>query len=360
MSVVVVPGGIGDLGRVITDALFESGKHEVYILSRKVRQDVAPPRNISLTLRAQIPDGEANSPRISPLTGKSYLPVLQTDYSSEDSLVSLLTKTHATVIICAFIMDNDSVCDAERLLIRAAERCPSVRRFIPSEFNVEYDVGDDVLPYAEKRFHIIARQELARTSTLEYAYVYPGMFMDYFGLPRVKSYLRPLCFFVDPEKGQAVLPDDGESRMSMTFTADMARYLVLALDLDKWPRILSTVVSTVTLNELVDLIERSMGRKLEVRYQSVEKLLKHEAIDLQTNVEIARDYPERFPEGLAQLRGLMADLEAGVALGAYDLDTLSGHLDLVKEFEGKAPSPIDIERLIHKAWSKHVAPQAET
>lgn len=36
MSVVAVAGGLGDLGRLITDALLETGKHEVYILSRKV------------------------------------------------------------------------------------------------------------------------------------------------------------------------------------------------------------------------------------------------------------------------------------------------------------------------------------
>lgn len=36
MGVVAVAGGLGDLGRLITDALFETAKYEVYILSRKV------------------------------------------------------------------------------------------------------------------------------------------------------------------------------------------------------------------------------------------------------------------------------------------------------------------------------------
>lgn len=38
MTVVAVAGGLGDLGRLITDALLETGKHEVYILSRKVNE----------------------------------------------------------------------------------------------------------------------------------------------------------------------------------------------------------------------------------------------------------------------------------------------------------------------------------
>jgi len=38
MSVIAVAGGLGDLGRLIVNALLETGKHEVYILSRKVRK----------------------------------------------------------------------------------------------------------------------------------------------------------------------------------------------------------------------------------------------------------------------------------------------------------------------------------
>jgi len=36
MAVVAVAGGMGDLGRPITDALFENGKYEVHVMSRKV------------------------------------------------------------------------------------------------------------------------------------------------------------------------------------------------------------------------------------------------------------------------------------------------------------------------------------
>lgn len=265
-------------------------------------------------------------------------------------MVQQLTERRVSVIICTFIMDCDSASDAQLRLIRAADKCACVKRFIPSEFNVEYDVGDDVLPYPEKKFHLAARRELEKTSTFEYAYIYPGMFMDYFGLPKVESSLRPLCFFVDPEKGLAVLPDDGEAKMSMTFTTDAARYIALALDLETWPRILTTVVSTVSLNELVRLVEKSLGRKLQVLYQPLEKLLKHDAIDLPTNLQIAKEYPERFPGGLGQLRGLIADLEAGVALGAYDLSKMTGHLDLANVFEGAAAAPRTIEDLVEEAW----------
>jgi hypothetical protein len=79
-------------------------------------------------------------------------------------------------------------------------------------------------------------------------------------------------------------------------------------------------------------------------------LLKHEPIDLPTNLDIAKEYPERFLKGLDQLRALIADLEAGVALGAFDFGKLTGHLDLVKAFEGKVLAPRRIEDLIDEAW----------
>ena len=288
----------------------------------------------------------SNSEHISPLTGKAYHRIIRTDYS-EDSLVEQLTANHVNVVICAFSMDSDSACAAELRLIRAAERSPCVTRFIPSEFNVEYDVGDDVLPYPEKIFHLTARRELAKTSTLEYTYIYSGMFMDYFGMPGVASSLRPLCFCIDPASGQAVLPGDGEGRVSLTFTTDAARYLVLGLGLDKWPRIMTTATATVSLNELVRLYEKTLGKKLEVSYQPVEKFLKHETTPLPINLTIAKNHPNRFPQGI---RGLVADLEACIALGGYDLSRLSENLDLFKAFEGEAPAPRTIEGLLEEAW----------
>ncbi|KAK3395036.1 hypothetical protein B0H63DRAFT_533512 [Podospora didyma] len=339
MAVVAVAGGLGDLGRLIAEALFEAGKFEVYIMSRKAVDNNNNNNNKNF-----------NSGHISPLTGKHYQPIIQTDYSSEDALIEQLTGKHVKVVISALIMDSDSASDAQLRLIRAADQSPCVKRFIPSEFNVEYDVSDDVLPYPEKKFHLAARQELGKTATLEFAYIYPGMFMDYFGMPRIATSLRPLCFFIDPVNGQAVLPGDGEAMMSMTLTTDAARYIAMALDLDKWPRIMTTAASTISLNELVRLVEKHAGRHFRVRYQPVEKLLNHEPIDLPTNLDIANQFPERFPGGLGQLRALIADLEAGVALGAFDFGKLGGHLDLVEAFEGHAPAPKRIEELIEETW----------
>lgn len=271
----------------------------------------------------------------------------------------LLTNHKITTIISTFIMDSPAVSTSQLNLIRAAEASPTVTRFLPSEFNVEYNQPDTILPYPEKQYHLAARAELARTTTLEYAYIYTGMFMDYFCMPRIQTALRPLYFFFDADMengGVAMLPGDGEGKMSMTFTEDAARYIAWALDLEMWKRgqVMTTAVETVSLNGLVAMVERASGEKLEVRYQSVEGLLKREpVVDLRANVQVAKQFTDRFPGGLEQVRALVADLEASVALGAYDFGRLEGgYVDLVKVFEGREPRPKTMQELLSEAWGK--------
>ncbi|KAI1318475.1 hypothetical protein F5Y16DRAFT_418533 [Xylariaceae sp. FL0255] len=331
MTVVIVVSGLGDLGSIITEALYERNKHEMYIMTRK-----------ALT---------------SPLTGKQYNPIIQSDYT-ENSLLQQLTGTKASV------------------------RSPCTHRFIPSEFSIEYDVVDNnILPF-EKRAHLAARNELEnRTRTLKYTYIYPGMCMDHFGTPRGPSHVRPLLLFTDPANGVAILPGDGEAKMGMCFSTDTARYVALALDMapGTWARVMTTVTSTVNLNELVGLIEKGLGRKLAVRYQPVERYLKTQKqnwnnrvqivshdideastlADLPGNVDIAKNHPERFPDGISQLRAFVAELEGAVALGAYDHSALvknggrgTGCLDLVRMFEGRedVPTPKRIEEFMIEVW----------
>lgn len=283
--------------------------------------------------------------RTSPLTGKSYLPLLQTDYKSEAEVTTLLERHNVHTVICTFSLDFDAPSNSQLNLIRAADRASCVKRFIPSEFNVDYDLGDDVLPYPDKRFHAVARRELEKTA-LEFTYIYPGMFMDYFGMPNISTHLRELCVIIDPTNGIAAVPGDGTAKMAMSFTKDVAKYTVLALELEAWPRVMTTVSSTMSLNDLVAFTEKTLGRKLKVVYQPISVLRNHENMVLPRNIPIA----EHFPEGLEQLKALTADLEASIGLGAYDFDNLPEHLNLVEHFAEKTSAPMRIEEMIETGW----------
>ncbi|KAK4447372.1 hypothetical protein QBC34DRAFT_450282 [Podospora aff. communis PSN243] len=324
MAVIVVAGGLGDFGLLIVNALLETRKHVVYIMTRK-----------------------------------RYNPIIQTDYSSEDALAAQLAERGVTLVICAFIMDNEKVCEAELRLIRAAEMTGTTTRFIPSEFNVEYDTPDSILPYPEKEYHMRARHELAMTTTLEYTYIYTGMFMDYFGMPKVPSTLRPLAFFIDPAHRKAVLPWGTLPKMSMTFSTDAARYIAYAIELKQWPRIMTTATGSINVRDILRQVEQNRDLPFQavivMDYRNPQVLGDETARDLPTNVQIARDYPERFPGGMQQVRELIANLELSVALGAYDFDHLDGHLDLAKLFKDIGPPAKRIEDVIKDAWGQGTA-----
>lgn len=347
MSVVAIAGGLGDMGRLITASIYETGKYEVYIMSRRVSTTKLASLSLIILIDADSLQAPKDVPTYtSPLTGKTYNPIIETDYASVGNVARLLTEHNVHTVICTFALDFEAASNSQLNLIRAAEQSPCVKRFLPSEFNIDYDLDDSLLPYPDKRYHTVARRLLETTSSLEYSYIYPGMFSDYWAMPHIKTHLRPLCIVMDPESGVAAIPGDGEARVSMSYTGDVARYTALALDLPKWPRAMTTATDAITLNELVHLAEVNLGRKLNITYQPIEALKRHETTVLPRNLPLA----SHFPEGLDQLKALTSDLEASMALGAYDFETLEGHLDLVKQFESRTASPLRIEKLLELAW----------
>lgn len=219
---------------------------------------------------------------------------------------------------------------------------------------MDYALPDTMLPYADKRFHLAARAALEQqTTTLEYSYVYTGMFMDYFGIPNVDTPLRELPLFLDPRARLAILPGNGSARMSMSYTYDAARYVAAALDVPagSWARSLTTHVDTVSLRELVHLAEARVGMFV-VSHQDVGAMLEGKNETLPRAAALADEFPERFPRGAEQVQSLIGGLEVSVALGAYDLDVVAGSdtINLVGVFRDKLQPPMTIGQLMEAAW----------
>lgn len=279
--------------------------------------------------------------------GQEYCPVIQVDYTSQSQLAEALISKQVHTVISALNVDFQSVSDAQLRLIEAAATSGCVRRFAPSEFNVDYDLDDSVLPYLEKKFHVAARRALEKTQ-LEYTYFYSGMFMDYFGLPRIEIHLRPLYTVLDLEHNEAAVPGDGSAVMALTLTEDVAKFVAASLDLERWPRVLTIVASQPTLNELVQLAETARGgRKLDVRYDSVQDLKRHNVQLLAGNEPIA----QHFDGGHDQLKGLLCDLGASIALGAYNVRGAVDAVDLVALMEEKVGSPVRVDGFLQRYWA---------
>lgn len=271
--------------------------------------------------------------------------MIQTDYSSEAELSAILTQYNAHTVISMVSLDWPDVAAAQVRLIKAAAVTDCVKRFMPSEYNIDYDEDDVKLPYPEKKFHTMARRELEKTQ-LEYTYIYSGFFMDYFGMPYFPTDMRPLSIVTDIMNGVAHIPGDGNAVISLSYTKDVSRYIAGALELEKWPKVLTVVGSRITSNELVALAEGILGRKLVSHYDSIEKLRAHDITLLPSNALAA----VQFPGGNEQLVGLTADLGAAIALGCYDFSALKDSVDLVKLLESKQEPMLNIETFMQMAW----------
>lgn len=108
-----------------------------------------------------------------------------------------------------------------------------------------------------------AIEALEKTS-LQYTTVINGYFLDFYGRPHVKSYLPPLAFAIDVENKVAGIPGTGDDIVAVTYTFDVARFVVKLLSMDKWEPTTYLYGDRLTLNELLALAEEARGEKFTV------------------------------------------------------------------------------------------------
>lgn len=83
--------------------------------------------------------------------------------------------------------------------------------------------------------------------------------MDYWGMPYVKTNLRPFHWVIDMVNCKAAIPGDGEDLVTLTYSVDMARFMVKALDLDEWPEFSIVGGDDISLNQFLKLAEEIRG-----------------------------------------------------------------------------------------------------
>ncbi|KAF2443021.1 NAD(P)-binding protein [Karstenula rhodostoma CBS 690.94] len=247
--VVAIAGGSGALGRALVDALKNSA-YKPLILARQVNQA---------------------------LESDFGVPVLQADYSSQDSLVQLLESHNIdTVISC--ITNYDEHHSTELNLIAAAERASVTNRYIPSIWSgFDYTSGQGkVSPFAGSRLTLL---DALSTTKLEWTAIFPGIFLDFYTLS-IPSYTKRSALAIDIDGNAAAIPGDGNYPVYFTHTTDLAKYTTALLGLDHWQKKYYAYGDKMTWNEAVAVAETAKGVKFSVAYDSVEKLKRGEITEL--------------------------------------------------------------------------------
>jgi nucleoside-diphosphate-sugar epimerase len=102
--------------------------------------------------------------------------------------------------------------------------------------------------------------EALRGTDLEWTQFHNALFLDYYGLPHIDSYLTPLVFVVDIANKTAAIPGaTGNEIISFTYTKDLAKFVAVALDLPKWDEVFHCYSDNATWNEVIQIAEETTG-----------------------------------------------------------------------------------------------------
>ncbi|OCK80326.1 NAD(P)-binding protein [Lepidopterella palustris CBS 459.81] len=272
MVVVGIAGGTGGLGRAIVDVLKAQGKHTIKVLSRKATSELEQKLGVSIAT---------------------------VDYTDATSLARTLEQNDIHTVISTLATAE---AEPQLNLIRAADMSAVTKRFAPSEFGILYTARHaKMFPIASNK--LLAVEELKKTS-LEYTLFSNGFFLDYFGMPSVKSYLQPLTIVVDLANNVAAIPGDGNTPVVFTHTFDVANFVAASLDLENWPERSIIIGDKVTWNKFVETAEAVKGTKFDVTYDSVETLKTGKVTELPSHVPVYPFFPKEQLQGLLSIFGL--------------------------------------------------------
>ncbi|PYH81273.1 hypothetical protein BO82DRAFT_284602, partial [Aspergillus uvarum CBS 121591] len=144
----------------------------------------------------------------------------------------------------------------------------TVSKFVPSEFNLDYKLPEDILVYPPKLQPVEAAEELARYPHLSWTLLRNGIFLDYLGLPckPIQTSLTPLWLFLDLDHKMCHVPDDGSQTLVLTHSSDVARYLerLICLPGEQWPRESAVIGNKLQPKDIVSIAEQATGQKFEI------------------------------------------------------------------------------------------------
>lgn len=265
--------------------------------------------------------------------------IRRVDYMSEDSLVDALKDVHTVIST----VGADNWVEVQKSLLRASIRA-GVKRFAPSEFAAGANAAKtiDVLrPTYEVMDAALAAQR--DHPEFEVAGFHIGLFMNYlgFGAPHNEDEAVhgipiewPVIWEMKNMKARIPLTPEGNiPRLSLTEIGDVGRFTAAACLLPKgaWKKEFNFTGETIRMDDVVKVIEKVRGRKMEVTYRPYEQIVREEK-------EEKLDFPDRF--------WLQAEL-------VHALDKAGeGVIEPVYNHLVPQVRPISVEEYLTKFWSQ--------
>ncbi|KAH7018406.1 uncharacterized protein B0I36DRAFT_388623 [Microdochium trichocladiopsis] len=295
---VAIIGASGQLASTLIDYLSE---HTEHVMLGLVRRDPSTLRTV---------------PR---------LKYVQTDYQDTAELSRIFKAGSVDVVMSFIIAHLDPDAAVSKRLVDAAIDA-GVKRFVPSEWSVGRHLADAIqfLPWYDSKLKTRAYLEQVNTphKVLEYTLFHSGHFTEYLGHPHAPANLKhidTIAISFQPEILHALTVEGREEVDRMTFTSpgDVVKVVARALDVEqgKWPVWGGIEGQTVTVKELIDIVERVRGKKLTVERLKESDLVAGRILAKTTPTITHSSVTPEQKEAFEKL--LTAGFLMGAARGAY-------------------------------------------
>ena len=274
---VLVLGSTGMLGTKIVKALLDKGETEVRAMIRPGSYDNHQEDIDAIKAKgAKIVEGDLMKP-------ESLLPVFE-----------------GVNVVVSAVGNNQTTVPGQKNAIDAAKK-QGVKRFIPSDFSVDYrklDYGDN--DNLDLRKQVL---EYLQQSGLEYTLILNGAFIDIISTPFLPQF--------DLDNGVFKYWGDGETPIDMTTTEDTAKYVAEAVsDLQLANTALEVAGEVLTMKHLKTAYEDATGNKLEVQHLGSVGDLKRWIEDKKQTAESPVEYiPQQYEYAMVSGKGKLDNIQ---------------------------------------------------
>ncbi|CAD5317267.1 unnamed protein product [Arabidopsis thaliana] len=248
-SKILVIGGTGYIGKFLVEASAKAG-HSTFALVRE----------------ATLSD---------PVKGKTVqsfkdlgVTILHGDLNDHESLVKAIKQVDVVISTVGSMQILD-----QTKIISAIKEAGNVKRFLPSEFGVDVDRTSAVEPAKSAFAGKIQIRRTIEAEGIPYTYAVTGCFGGYY-LPTLVQFEPGLT---SPPRDKVTILGDGNAKAVINKEEDIAAYTIKAVD---DPRTLNKILyikpsnNTLSMNEIVTLWEKKIGKSLEKTHLPEEQLLK--------------------------------------------------------------------------------------
>eukprot|EP00268_Persea_americana_P017918 TRINITY_DN18755_c0_g1_i1.p1 TRINITY_DN18755_c0_g1~~TRINITY_DN18755_c0_g1_i1.p1 ORF type:complete len:309 (-),score=56.97 TRINITY_DN18755_c0_g1_i1:483-1409(-) len=247
-SKVLIIGGTGYIGKFIVEASAKSGRPTFALVRGGTVSDPA---------KASLIEGFKNS----------GVTLLHGDLYDHESLVKAIKQVDVVIST----VGHGQLADQTKI-IAAIKEAGNVKRFFPSEFGNDVDRVHAVEPAKSAFATKAAIRRAVEAEGIPYTFVSSNFFAGYF-VPTLGQ-----VGATSPPRDKVVILGDGNPKAIFVKEGDIGTYTIKAVD---DPRTLNKILylrppaNTLSLNELVSLWEKKIGKTLEKIYVPEEQLLKN-------------------------------------------------------------------------------------